>query len=265
MADLKLLAEKEASRIKKELEELEAVLASSPEGHLKCSKRGGRRYYYAVSSEDGVRRAKYISAEKMDLARRLVMRDISAEKLKLLKKDLDLLNGIISGYISDPDQLVSKKINPDHLMLIKDTSPYNKDAVYDWQSSRFEKNCRHPESLIQRTLSGVMVRSKSEAIIADQLYQRHIPFRYEECRMMNGQEYYPDFTILDPNTLKEYVWEHFGLMSSEAYRASVFRKLAVYSGNGLMLDENLIATFEWENAPLDPVYVSSLIDHYFDL
>ena len=265
MTDLKLLAEKEAARIKKELDELQAVIGSSPEGHLKCSKRGGRRYYYTVSSENGIRRAKYISADKMDLARRLVIRDISAEKLKLLKKDLDLLNDLIGGYTSDPDRLASKKINPDHLMLIKDAFSNNKDAVNKWQSSPFDKNDRLSESLIQRTLSGVMVRSKSEAIIADQLYQRHIPFRYEECRMMNGQEYCPDFTILDPKTLKEYVWEHFGLMSSEAYRASVFRKLAVYSENGLMLDENLIATFEWENAPLNPVYVSSLIDHFFDL
>jgi len=132
-----------------------------------------------------------------------------------------------------------------------------------WKASEYEKNPAHTDALIQRTICGVMVRSKSEAIIADQLYHRGIPFRYESLIHLNGKDHYPDFTILQPGTLRQIVWEHFGMMSNPAYRYNAFKKLSSYSDGGLELDKDLIATFEWSDAPLDPLYVSAIIEHFF--
>ena len=43
---------------------------------------------------------------------------------------------------------------------------------------------------------GLSVESKSESIIASQLERYNIPFRYEALLQLEGQIYYPDFTIL---------------------------------------------------------------------
>ena len=106
-----------------------------------------------------------------------------------------------------------------------------------------------------------MVRSKSESIIADQLFSRGIPFRYEAQLMVCGREFYPDFLILHPRDRRPLIWEHFGLMSSETYRESTVRKLALYFEAGFKLGRDLVATFEWEDLPLDSSAVAKLIEH----
>ena len=78
----------------------------------------------------------------------------------------------------------------------------------------YEKNPFHPEQLIYQTKSGILVRSKSERMIADFLSEHGIPFRYEAKLLIDGKAYYPDFMILcEDDTL--ILWEHFGLMSQD--------------------------------------------------
>lgn len=61
-------------------------------------------------------------------------------------------------------------------------SPYFKphsQELIDWMQADYKRNPKHPEQLNQKTSSGHMVRSKSEAIIDMILYINNIPFRYE--------------------------------------------------------------------------------------
>ena len=263
MADIKALAEKESLKIKSELEKCEKIISASLYGHLKCNKNAERRSYYIVCSECGRRKAKYIRTGDMEIAEGLAMRDHCIRKRRILKENYRLLEDLINGYDPFPDITAASQANPDHLLLIKDKLHYRNTAANDWQLSGYEKNRSHPEGLIYRTMSGVKVRSKSEAIIADQLLGRDIPFRYESQMTINGQDYYPDFTIYNKDTAETYVWEHFGLMSNESYRLNAFKKLSTYACGGFELDKNLIATFEWSGAPLDTSFVALLIDHYF--
>jgi ATP-dependent DNA helicase RecQ len=67
-----------------------------------------------------------------------------------------------------------------------------------------------------KTLSGDWVISKSEVIIANLLFERGIPFRYEELLYApDGSCYLPDFTITWKN--KTYYWEHLGMLDVESY------------------------------------------------
>ncbi|MCR6637455.1 MAG: RecQ family ATP-dependent DNA helicase [Sporocytophaga sp.] len=69
---------------------------------------------------------------------------------------------------------------------------------------------------IHQTLSGVMVRSKSEVIIANILHDNGITFEYEqELCSPDGILYSPDFTITSNN--KTYFWEHLGMLEDEDY------------------------------------------------
>lgn len=77
------------------------------------------------------------------------------------------------------------------------------------------------------TLADVMVRSKSEVIIANMLHERGIPFRYEEPLYgPDGSFYLPDFTITWRGS--DYYWEHVGLLSRPEYRAHWEKKRAWY-------------------------------------
>ncbi|MGI6541039.1 MAG: AAA family ATPase [Bacillota bacterium] len=87
----------------------------------------------------------------------------------------------------------------------------------------------HEEGLIHQTIApDVMVRSKSEVIIANMLQERGIPFRYEQpLRAPNGTFYLPDFTVIWRGT--EYYWEHLGLLHCDDYRRHWEKKQAWYA------------------------------------
>ena len=99
------------------------------------------------------------------------------------------------------------------------------------------------EQLIYQTKSGIMVRSKSERMIADFLTEHGIPFRYEAKLVIHGRTYYPDFTILcEDGTLL--LWEHFGLMEQDEYFKHACEKIKAYRKKGYMQHTNLICTWE---------------------
>ncbi len=77
----------------------------------------------------------------------------------------------------------------------------------------------YEEGKIHETLSSHMVRSKSEVIIANYLFERKIPFKYEYPLFSeaDGSFYLPDFTI----TLKgeDFYLEHVGRLGLPEYKA----------------------------------------------
>ena len=74
----------------------------------------------------------------------------------------------------------------------------------------------YEEGKIHKTLASIMVRSKSEVIIANLLTDRGVPFRYEVPLFApDGTFYLPDFTVIFRG--QEYYWEHWGNLS-ERYR-----------------------------------------------
>ena len=79
---------------------------------------------------------------------------------------------------------------------------------------------------IYKTLSGDWVRSKSEVIIANLLFERNVPFKYEETLTVDGVGYSPDFTIYWKGTA--FYWEHLGLLNREEYRAGWRAKEEMY-------------------------------------
>jgi ATP-dependent DNA helicase RecQ len=83
---------------------------------------------------------------------------------------------------------------------------------------------------IHETLSGDFVRSKSEVIVANILYQSGIPFAYEKPLIVpGGPPKSPDFTIEWRG--KTYYWEHLGMLDTEDYRQNWELKKAWYEAN----------------------------------
>lgn len=74
----------------------------------------------------------------------------------------------------------------------------------------------YEEGKIHSTLAEHMVRSKSEVIIANMLFDRDIPFTYEEpLYAPDGTFYLPDFTVTWQGD--RWYWEHLGRLDDEGY------------------------------------------------
>ncbi len=103
----------------------------------------------------------------------------------------------------------------------------------------------YEEGKIHRTLADFMVRSKSEVIIANILFEENIPFWYEKALYADdGTMYLPDFTI--EYNGQTWYWEHLGLKGNQGYDKHWRKKEKWYKTNGFY--DNLIVTDEQSGA-----------------
>ena len=92
-----------------------------------------------------------------------------------------------------------------------------------------------------------MVRSKSEVIIANMLFDREVPFLYERpLYASDGSFYLPDFTITWRG--EQFFWEHLGLLHSDEYRRRWEMKKAWYEKH---FPDQLLITEESGNLSVD--------------
>lgn len=134
----------------------------------------------------------------------------------------------------------------------------------EWMNRPYDQNPYHPENLVHKSISGNLLRSKSESIIDMLLYQARLPYRYE-CQLLLGEKIiYPDFTIRHPVTGKFYYWEHFGQMDNPEYYPKACSKMQLYISHGIIPSINLITTFETSKAPLTSENVHTIIKQYFN-
>ena len=104
-----------------------------------------------------------------------------------------------------------------------------------------------------------MVRSKSELVIANILFENQIEYEYE--RVLQGKtdlrKLRPDFTFIDPAG-DIIIWEHLGMLSREDYRLGWEWKKQWYTKNGFVLDENLFTTKDDPKGGLDAIKVKEI-------
>lgn len=135
--------------------------------------------------------------------------------------------------------------------------------VVEWSRASYEKNHKYTDKRTVKCLSGNYVRSKSEAIIDMCLFNRGIPYRYENKLTLGKVTLYPDFTLRHPINGEFYYWEHYGQMDVPEYYNNVIDKTKLYISNGIIPDVNLIITCETKENPLTPDKVMKVIDTYF--
>ena len=119
---------------------------------------------------------------------------------------------------------------------------YTKQQI-KWISEPYQRNPYHPEHLQYTTMNGIKMRSKSEQAIANRLEVRGIAYRAEPPLQLGSRSIYPDFVILLADG-EIAIWEHFGLMTDEAYRQNAQTKLELYRTYGFVQHKNLICTCE---------------------
>ena len=115
-------------------------------------------------------------------------------------------------------------------------SPYlHQDIAYYLGTSK------HSLNLIHKTADGHVVRSKSEVIIANLLYQYGVKYEYEEKLFYGPNQWIePDFTIY-LNDGRKLFWEHIGLLGQAKYDNDWLNKLNIYD---TYFPNQLVKTYE---------------------
>lgn len=84
-------------------------------------------------------------------------------------------------------------------------------------------------SLPRETLGGELVKSRGEKVIADFLFERGIPYKYERNHWWSGVNYKPDFTIFTGEK-QGVVIEYFGMAGNAEYDRLTEQKQEYWAG-----------------------------------
>lgn len=121
----------------------------------------------------------------------------------------------------------------------------------------------YEQALIHRTLKGELVRSKSEVIIANMLFEAGIEYEYEkELDLGEDGIRIPDFTIEDAESGSCFYWEHCGMLGNAGYSKHWEEKKALYKKHDIVEDDNLIVSKDSLNGGIDSAEIKCLIDRY---
>ena len=132
-----------------------------------------------------------------------------------------------------------------------------------WENEPFFSNPEFPDYLTVPSAKNIMVRSKSEDLIAHELFRHKIPFHYEEALIVDRTKVYPDFLIVHPINGRFYIWEHFGMMDEPDYARRAIKKLDLYARDGFVVGVNLIISTETQGRKLSTSMVDALILDFF--
>jgi len=128
--------------------------------------------------------------------------------------------------------------------------------LINWYLADFRSNPDHPEYLLLPVKLGYKVRSKSEVLSANRMYEEGLLFHYEEELIVKGETVYPDF-IIPFTPLKKTIWEHSGAMDKERYLKHAKEKINDYLDEGWLPGINMITTYETKESPL----IEEQVDH----
>lgn len=231
-----------------------------PDGKIICVHNGNRVKWFR---SDGHTQT-YIPKKHREYAQQLAYKRFLLEKQTECKKELyalELYQRHAVGENKKSDRFLSE--DPAYQELL---CPFYQMVTQEeliWSDTSYPKNPNYPEQLKYKSCKNEYVRSKSEALIAMNLYMEKIAYRYE-CELKIGKAvFYPDFTILHPLTGKEIYWEHFGKMDLPEYAKNAADKLHMYARNGIYPGDRLITTYETMEQPLDTAIVQKLITYHF--
>ncbi len=240
----------------------EAGLKSAPAGTLRVDRHGKVIQYYN-RIDPAKPNGEYIPVSNRDLAVKLAQKEYEQKMLKSVNEEIKVLLHLIEHYPAcRPEDVMSKVAEPKR-GLIRPFHLSEEEFVERWKSVEYISNPFYESRDNLMTEQGEIVKSKSELIIANLLFQAGVPYRYEFPLSLGRQgTVYPDFMILNKRLRKEILWEHLGMMDIPEYAEKAVRKITAYEENGYFPGENLILTMETKDQPLDVRLVKKMIRKY---
>lgn len=245
-------------------------IAKLPNGYLKASmayKKDGYYYQYYIRQKKSDSTGRYLGKGKLSLVKQLAQKEYCDKALRVAEKERNLLDRFLNHSDEDALLKVYTEMSEGKRILVEPFVLPDDEYARRWQAKPYTGGVFGEDDPIYYTKRGDRVRSKSEQIIADRLFDAGVPYRYEYPFTYDSFEgkkkIFTDFTVLNKRTRSVYRWEHFGRMDDPKYRKTFFWKQSVYSRYNCIPGIGIIFTFEDNENPLDMRYVDKLIEKYF--
>ena len=252
----------EAEKLSGEIKILKGKIRDAPRGRLEIKKNKSRVQYYQVVDQSGL---KYIRKSDQDKAVRIAQRDYEEKVLKNLERRYQAIRSFFDLYNSTNTRTQYQKLHVERKKLIqpRDFDLTDDEYALRWQEVQYIGKAFTPSDPEIFTVKKERVRSKSEKIIADTLERKNVPYRYEcPLTISGGITVYPDFTILNKRTRKEYFLEHFGMMDNPEYAERAVKRIEEMEQNGIFPGKDLLMTFETRKHPLSTTTLELLIQYF---
>ena len=250
----------EQTRLSKLADRISEQLSTLPEGKLICCHNNkGCKFYQKLNNK-----RVYLSKPKRELTEKLALK----RYLSFFLEDIQEEQTAIQFYLRHHNMNLpraSKLLQdvPEYRELLASWFKPVSQELAEWNIAPYEHNPKYPEYLIHKSISGNLVRSKSEALIDTLLYLNKIPYRYECALSLGDVKIYPDFTIRHPKTGQLFYYEHFGQMDDPHYCRKTCSKLQLYISHGIIPSIHLITTFETRSSPLTADAIEKILQAYF--
>ena len=237
-------------------------LKSCVSGQLIRTKRNGKLNYFQTENINGQYTRKGISRNEY-LIRNLARKEYLKLSLEIIINNLEALNSVKKKYRSyRPDDIIEMmpkaygSLPIEYFFSQTDTSGAPQQS--NWADKPYRQSDVKPEAKVHTTSKGLRVRSKSELMISEKMYEHQIAFRYEQILPIGNKNLVPDFTIKKDNGEIIY-WEHCGLTHNENYMLHHKRKLELYETIRIVPWRNLIVTYDDENGNINMAIIESEI------
>ncbi len=237
-------------RLLKELETL-------PNGSISIDKNGN---VCRSVREEGHHYKIALTLNERDLFLDLKKRRYITKGLKTLKKRIENCRRFLEcDQIYDP-----KQIERSLPRQYRGTSQLDifLDGDFDpttWARQLYKRNPA-PINIPHYTAGGIIVRSKSEAMIGTRLEERKAIFRPEPEVRLKWRSVYPDFEAINIKRRKIMYLEHLGKIDDEDYVFRNLEKLQDYAECGITLGDNLFITYESQSKPLQIQDIDTVLD-----
>lgn len=265
-----LKMKKQLHRKEAQLKCIEDSLQTMGEGRLKIQRRNGRVYYFNQRKSDttGAWEQTYLGKKEKNLVKELAQKEYCLKVRKALVRQINLISKFIESYDENDVEELYSNLSQERKELIQPIDVGLKEALELWYDEEYEEYQLYAENRIYETNQGEMVRSKSEVIIANTLYQNRnvISYKYERPLQLHNKGgkiivIHPDFTVINKMTGEIFYYEHAGCMDEPKYAVDFVNKINLYANNNILQGKNLFVTYETCDMPLDIGTVKNVVQH----
>ena len=278
------------------LEQLKEEIVQDSDKYLVLKKQQGETRFY-LKGKTG--KCTYLGKTDIKMISHYARKRYLKELRRAAKYEIAQLEKCLGILNSDPDRI--SDINEVYAALPEALKPFVKplslsddDYAKRWQERNLVVKRRriHAEDDYHKykTMRGDYVGSKSEALIADRLFAKGIPYHYEVAFTPDGEidtsrpvidEYgrligfeglgagpferdtlHPDFYVLNKRTRKTYYWEHMGKLNDPKYCTENLNRLIRVLDAGYTIGEEILITHEDAHHPLRLESIDEIIEKY---
>lgn len=238
-------------------------LKKAPQGNVRVTSCRGKydQYYYSVT--DGAPANQYAGAKNLSLIRELLQKDYYRQIMRCLDPALRKIQSFIEWYDPEIINRIYNDLPESRKKLIQPIEESDEEFLKNWLDEHQPGSAGYDVNPDIISNKGEPVRSKSEKIIADKLYELGIPYVYESLLLLPGAgTVCPDFTVLNISRRQTFYYEHFGLMDDPEYAAKAFKKIVAYAEAGYWFGSGLLYTMESAHSSLNTVFLEKMIRRY---